>query len=358
MKSLIPVRNAWHMLLYAWDMLAWHGQWDAAAEQSPGLLGLLARVLVDTTRPLLRRELARSFVEQRETVSGVRGKIDFSASLKRLAFEAGRAHCTYAALDIDTPRNRILRATMERLAQDPRVTLASARGEQQEERVRGELRELVGAMEGVTRERVTSASFSRLQLGRADRAYAMPLAICSLVHRLAMPTEDEGDETLAALQRDEITFHDLFERFVRNFLRYRLADHEVVAEILDWYDELGSPLVPAMKTDIVVTKRSAPQRRFVIDTKYYTNSVSSSPWGGATFHSANLYQMYAYLRTQEHRGDLFRDADALLLYPTTDGDVRETMKVQGHRIHFATVDLSKPWVDVEARLLALVSDDF
>lgn len=342
------------MLLYAWDMLAWQGQWDAAAEESPGLLGLLARVLVDTTRPLLRRELARSFVERRETVSGVRGKIDFSTSLKRLDFEAGRAHCTYAALDIDTPRNRILRATMERLARDPRVTLASAKGEQQEARVRGELRELVTAMQGVTPERTTSASFSRLQLGRADRAYALPLSICALVHRLGMPTEDEGDVTLAALQRDEIAFHDLFERFVRNFLRYRLADHDVVAEILDWFDELGSPLVPAMKTDIVVTKRSEPMRRLVIDTKYYANSVSSSPWGGATFHSANLYQMYAYLRTQEHRGQSFRDAAGLLLYPTTDGELQETMKVQGHHIQFATVDLSKPWADVEAHLLALV----
>lgn len=354
MKGVIPVRNAWHMLLYAWDMLAWRGQWDAAAEDAPGLLGLLARVLVDTTRPLLRRELARSFVEQRETISGVRGKIDFSGSLKRLTFEAGRAHCAYSALDIDTPRNRILRGTMERLARDPRVSLPSTKGEPHEQQVRHELRELVGAMEGVTRERVTNVSFSRLQLGRADRAYALPLAICALVHRLGMPTEGEGDLTLAALQKDEITFHDLFERFVRNFLRYRLADHDVAAEILKWFDELGSTLVPAMKTDIVVTKKSSPQRRLVIDTKYYANSVSSSPWGGATFHSTHLYQMYAYLRTQEHLGDLHRDADGLLLYPTTNGDLQETMKVQGHRIHFATVDLGKPWPDVEARLLALV----
>jgi len=319
-------------------------------------LGLLARVLADTTKPLLRRELARSFVEQRATVAGVRGKIDFSASLKRLAFEAGRAHCRYAALDIDTPRNRILRATMERFGQDPRVTLASPKGPAEEGRVRAELRQLVGAMEGVTRERVTGASFRRLQLGRADRLYALPLAICALVQRLAMPTETEGDVTLAALQRDEITFHDLFERFVRNFLRHHLAEHDVVAEMLDWFDELGSALVPGMKTDIVVTKRTAPARRLVIDTKYYANSVSTSPWGGATFHSTNLYQMYAYLRTQEHRGDLYRDADGMLLYPTTIGHLRETMKVQGHRIQFATVDLSKPWQEVEARLLALVSD--
>ena len=72
-EKVIPVRNAWHMLLYAWDLLAWRGRWDAAAEQSPGMLGLLARVW-STTRPLLRRELARSFVEQRETVSGVEEK--------------------------------------------------------------------------------------------------------------------------------------------------------------------------------------------------------------------------------------------------------------------------------------------
>jgi 5-methylcytosine-specific restriction enzyme subunit McrC len=351
----IPVRNAWHMLLYAWDMLTWRGQWDAAAEESPGLLGLLARVLVDTTRPLLRRALARSFVEQHETLAGVRGKIDFSGSLKRLAFEAGRARCSFAALDIDTPRNRILRATMQRLARDPRVTLPSAQGAQKAERVRHELRELVGAMEGVSTERLTGASFSRLQLGRADRPYALPLAICALVHRLEMPTEAVGDTTLAALQRDERWFHQLFERFVRNFLRHHLADHDIVAEVLQWFDELASPHVPAMKTDMAVTRRSEPQRRLVIDTKYYANTLSESHrGGGAKFHAGHLYQMYAYLRTQEHRGDLYRDADGLLLYPTTNGDLRETMQLQGHRIHVATVDLARPWPEVEARLLALV----
>lgn len=343
------------MLLYAWDMLALRGRWDAAAEESPGLLGLLARALVDTTRPLLHRELARSFVVQSETVSGVRGKIDFAASLKRLTFEAGRAHCAYSALDVDTPRNRILRATLHRLARDVRVLLPSANGSEQVERLRHELRNLVGTMEGVTLERVTSASFSRLQLGRGDRPYALPLAICALVHRLAMPTEEAGDVALASLLKDEITFHNLFERFVRNFLRHHLGDHDVAAEALDWFDELGCALVPGMKTDIVVTKRSPPRRRLVIDTKYYASALSASPWGGATFHSSNIYQMYAYLRTQEHRGELYRDADGLLLYPTTNGDLHETMKVQGHHIRFATVDLAQSWQAIEARLMELVA---
>ena len=205
----------------------------------------------------------------------------------------------------------------------------------------------------MTLERVTSDSFRRLQLGRADRVYALPLAICALVHRLGMPSEDEGNLTLLALQEDQIRFPRLFESFVRNFLRHHLADHEIVAEKLDWFDELGSPLVPEMRTDIVVTKRSTPRRRLVIDTKYYEKSVDGH-WGSAKFHSGHLYQMYAYLRTQEHRSELHRDADGLLLYPRIDVELRETMKVQGHRIHVATVDLARPWPEIEARILSLV----
>ena len=125
--------------------------------------------------------------------------------------------------------------------------------------------------------------------------------------------------------------------------------------ILDWFDELGSALVPAMKTDIVVTKRSAPRRRLVIDTEYYANSVSASPWGGATFPRRTFTRCTP--TSQEHLGDLFRDADGMLLYrrPTA---ISADDEGAGHRIRFATVDLSKPWADVEARLLALVSDDF
>jgi len=44
----------------------------------------------------------------------------------------------------------------------------------------------------------------------------------------------------------------------------------------------------------------------------------------------------------------------MLLYPTTTADVDEAMKVQGHRIRVATVNLAARWEDIHARLLALV----
>lgn len=122
----IPVRNAWYLLLYAWDMAAFRGKLGAQVEHSPTLLGLLARVLVESTRDLLRRELGRAFAVKRAAVRGVRGRIDFARSLKRLELEAGRASCEFSELDIDTPRNRILRSTMDALARDPRVDHVAA----------------------------------------------------------------------------------------------------------------------------------------------------------------------------------------------------------------------------------------
>ena len=60
--------------------------------------------------------------------------------------------------------------------------------------------------------------FSRLQLGRSDRDYAAPIAICALVRRLEMPTEEMGDHALTALLRDEITFHSPIRAVRKEFL--------------------------------------------------------------------------------------------------------------------------------------------
>jgi 5-methylcytosine-specific restriction enzyme subunit McrC len=350
----IPVRNAWRMLLYAWDLAAWQGSIRAQSESAATLLGLLACALEDCTSALLRRQLTRAHTQRSDGVRGVRGRIDFSASLKRLQFESGVATCQYSELGIDTPRNRILRSTLHLLARDPRVEHVEPEKSRQ---LRSRLAHLVDALSGVRVVRLASSDFSRLQLGRNDRDYALPLAICELVHRLELPTEAAGDHALLALCRDEIQFERLFEAFVRNFYRLHLPGHRVGSETLAWHDELACALAPAMRTDITITEAAPPHRRLVIDTKFSKTTLSVGQYGDERIKSGNLYQLYAYLRTQEHRGESFRTANGMLLYPKTARDVDASMLVQRHRIRVATIDLSAPWSDVERRLLALTATD-
>lgn len=347
----IPVKNAWYLLLYAWDMAHWRGRWLGAAGSSPGLLGLLSRILVEATRDLLKKQLGRSHAQHRAVVNGIRGRVEFGESLKHLSFERAQAHCSYPELSIDTLKNRILRSTLHRLASDPRAAHADA---DKAVRLRHDLKEVVRAMEGVQIAPVSSADFSRLQIGRNDRDYALPMAVCALVRRLEMPTESSGDRGLTALLRNEIVFHDLFERFARNFYRLHLTEHEVKRETLEWHDDLRCSLVPTMRTDITLVGKLPPYHRMIIDTKYSVQTLAAAPYGSPKFKSENLYQLYAYLRTQEHLSDGHRTAEGMLLYPTTADDVDESMRVQGHRMRVATVDLSSDWKNIEARLVDLV----
>jgi len=332
-------------------MVQWRGKWMGSAEPGPDLLGLLARVLVDSTKGLIRNHLGRAHTQCRAVVSGIRGRIDFGESLRRLSFEEAKTYCRFPELTINTPKNRIIRSTLNRLRTDSRVFHARP---EETAKLRHDIRNVVRAMEGVELAQIAPSAFSRLQLGRNDREYALPIAICTLIRRLQMPTEHSGDDMFTTLLRDEILFHDLFERFVRNFYSIRLKHHEVKRETLTWHDELGSERVPTMRTDITIIGKAPSARRLIIDTKYSIATLVATPHGGLKFKSENLYQIYAYLRTQEHLSHAHRVAEGMLLYPVTSEHVDETMSVQGHRIRVATVDLAAEWSEIETRLLGLV----
>ena len=93
--------------------------------------------------------------------------------------------------------------------------------------------------------------------------------------------------------------------------------------------------------------------KLVIDTKFYEETLSRS-FGDPKFHSNNLYQIYAYLRTQEDRGPSFRDAKGMLLYPNVGVGVSERIEVQGHEIRIETIDLADEWEQIEGNLLDLI----
>ncbi len=347
------MRNAWLLLLYAWDLAVYADRFDSEMDDATSLLGLLARVLHDATQPLLRRQLGRSFRQHTQEIEGVRGRIDLVATARLVARQTSRTRCTYNQLTVDTPRNRLLKATLARLARDPRLTHPSR--PQKEKKIRQDLRQLVREMKDVTLAPVDFSVLSSLQLGRNDREYRLPLKICELVHRLQMPSEDSGDHAWMALQRDEIKFHDLFERFSRNYLRVHFPGWDVASKRLTWpVEEDASLLMPTMQTDISLSDR-ATGYRIVVDTKFYQHTLSTHHRGTGRFHSQHLYQLYTYLRTQEERSDHHRRSTGVLLYPRVDQMLDERSVVQGHMMRVMTVNLAAAWSDIEAQMRNVVN---
>ena len=98
-------------------------------------------------------------------------------------------------------------------------------------------------------------------------------------------------------------------------------------------------ILPSMKTDIVL---GAPQlgRRVVIDTKF-TGILTHGWYRVESLRSTYIYQIYAYLRSQENDSNpLAANASGVLLHPAAGVMLDEAVVIQGHPIRFATVDLA------------------
>ena len=100
-----------------------------------------------------------------------------------------------------------------------------------------------------------------------------------------------------------------------------------------------------MQTDIALERRTVDNQadgreRIIIDTKF-TSILKSGQYRNQTLSSGYIYQMYAYLRSQERAHDpRSLNSAGVLLYPATDCDVDESAMIQGHEIRFATADLA------------------
>jgi 5-methylcytosine-specific restriction enzyme subunit McrC len=347
----IPVKNLWHMLLYAWESAAFLSRWNLEVDAAPCLDALLALVLSKLVEQRLRIGLGRGYTNDARTLRSIRGRVDFAESLKRLAFENGQAHCRFQTYSHNVPKNQIVRSTMARLVQTGRFGPDRSKGDN----LRGKLRQLVRALDGIDLCEPTLDLIRRQNLGRNDADYQLMLNICDLLLRQRMPTEEDGHHSLPGLDRQQIILHKVFERFVANFYRLCLRGWKVKSQTqLEWHADITSSYMPVMSADVVLHE-TATGRRVVLDTKFTSRSVVANRWGSSVFDSSHVYQIYAYLRSQEHLSNSDRHASGILLYPTVGEELNETVTVQGHAIHFRTVDLSLPWQDIESRLLSIVA---
>ncbi len=114
--------------------------------------------------------------------------------------------------------------------------------------------------------------------------------------------------------------------------------------------------LPFMYTDITLV---SDDRKIIIDTKFYGNTLSNGriEFGANKFHSANLYQIYAYVSNVS--GSLSHPMNSLtegiLLYPTVAVELSEKYRIKNHSISVLTVNLNSAWESIHERMLEVIS---
>lgn len=357
MSTTIPLRNIWILFLYAADLAQLRDRFERDVERAQDLPDLVGRLLAHVVEERLRGNLSRGYRTRAAVLPRVRGRIDMLATEAGQPMERGQIACRYEEHVMDTPRNRLVRAALERLA-------ARISSKETAHRCRGLAADF--SRLGVSAGRPLRAELGIDQIDRNESADRMMVALSRMIFDGTILTETQGTVLQPSDKTTEHLIRRLFERAVGNALRMKLEPlgwHIAQGRRIAWPVAMATPnlseILPGMQTDIEMNQ-AASGRRVVIDTKF-TSILTSSNYRQQILKSGYLYQMYTYLRTQEDLSEpSSMTAEGLFLHPQAGGSVNETMIVQGHPISFRTIDLTAPAIQFEAQLYSVTTyqEDF
>ena len=357
----IPVRSIWLLLLYASELYrelpeARRVQLEDAPDDIPDLV---AELLANAVERRLRRSLTFDYQRREADLNRVRGCIDLHRTERRQLLQRGRVACSFDELTIDTPRNRYVKAALLRFGQVVEKT-ALAR-QCRNLAVRLERAGVTGGPDAGRRGPVLPLDAPGW-MSAEDRQM---LAAARLAFDLSIPTEESGRALMAIPDRGAKPGWKLYESAVIGFYQAVLPYSESRVRPqrkFEWPLERSTAIIekmmPGMISDIVLEHRdhSTPHasRRIVIDTKF-SSMITSGQHSNKSLRSGNIYQIYAYLRSQEKDADPFSaNSTGVLLHPSIGVDYNEAAVIQNHLVRFATVNLASDSQTIRRQLLRVV----
>lgn len=348
----IPVRNLWLLMLYASELFRDIDSAKVSIEDNPDdIPDLVAEILSRQVERRLKRNLSFGYQSREAILGRIRGCINLLSTERHQLLDRGKVACCFDELTVDTARNRFVRAALEEISKTVHRNALAHR-----------CRSLAATLRrmGVTGVRPGRSEMSLDRFGRHDADDLRMLSAAHLAFNLALPTEVAGTKHLSLPDREITWIRKLYEKGIAGFYDVVLSRQGWrvdAGKTIGWLIENKSPgidkILPSMRTDIILDHRST-ERRIVIDTKF--NSVVTQGWyREETLRSGYIYQIYAYLRSQEGNGDpLAANASGLLLHPSVGRMVNESVVIQGHEIRFATVDLGADAKEIKSQLLKIL----
>ncbi|MDD5805848.1 MAG: 5-methylcytosine-specific restriction endonuclease system specificity protein McrC [Eggerthellales bacterium] len=343
--QVIRVQNIYHMLAYAFQVLREQGYRDVATEEFENTAELCAAILARGVRSQLKRGLGQEYVDRTDALSSLRGKIEVSELVKTRSVLRRQLVCSYDEFSIDTRMNRILKATMVLLV---RSDITASR--------KKELKRLLAYFAEVGDIELASVDW-RMRFDRNNQTYRMLMNVCWLVAKGLLQTQSDGTSRLMDFL-DEQRMSRLYEKFILEYYRQEHPELSASALHIHWVlDDGFDDMLPTMKSDVMLERGGTV---LVIDAKYYAHDMQQQ-FDKRTVHSANLYQIFTYVKNKEAElAHTEHEVSGMLLYARTDEEVQPdaTYQMSGNKISVRTLDLNLPFEDIRAQLDAIAGEHF
>ena len=342
---MISIQNIYYMLSYAFKVLRDNGYKSMATEEFNNMAEMMAQILLRGISLRLKRGLEKEYLSQTQALSFVRGKIDIADSIKTQSIRKRQLVCIYDDFSVNNRMNQIIKSTLE-------ILLKADIGKNRKK----EIRKLMVFFSDVDSIDLYSADWN-LRYNRNNQTYQMLIGICYLVVKGLMQTNSDGVTKLMDYM-DEQHMWSLYQNFIFQYYKKHYTDLKVSSSQIPWFlDDDKKEMLPVMQSDIYIQRDNTV---LIIDAKYYKN-ITQVQFGKHKFHSAHLYQMFAYVKNCEyHFADEKISVSGMLLYAKTDEFIEQNhvYQMHGNKISINSLDLSLPFEQIAIQMDEIVKTHF
>ena len=344
---MIPIRNVYYMLSYAFQVLNEQGYKNIATEQFDNTAELCAAILTKGIAFLLKRGLGKEYIPQVETLSTLRGKVEVTDSVKGRTMLKKQLVCSYDDFSINSYMNRIIKTTAELLLH---ADISKSR--------KKELRKFMVYFKDVDELDVHTINW-HIQYNRNNQTYRMLISICWLLVKGLLQTNSDGSTRLMDFL-DEQRMCRLYEKFILEYYKREFPLLNASASQIPWaLDDGIGDMLPAMQSDITLSNGNDV---LIIDAKYYPASGNTQvQYDKHTLHSGNLYQIFTYVKNKDAEfGETPHKVSGMLLYAKTEEDIQpdNSYRMSGNEISVKTLDLNMEFAAIAEKLNTIVKERF
>lgn len=341
---MIPIRNIYYMLSYAFRILDPQGYKRVSVEQFDNVLEMLSSVLSRGISIQIKRGIQKGYLEKIEALCSPRGRFELSESIKTNCIYKNYVVCSYDVFSENIYMNRIVKSTLELLI---RLDISKSR--------KKELRRLLVYFSDVGSLDVNNINWN-MHYNRNNRAYQMLLSVCYMIIKGLLQSSSDGSKRVMDFL-DEQQMHHLYEKFVLGYYRRHYPQISVSSSEIKWaIDDSEIYMLPVMKTDIMLTYND---KVLIIDAKYYSSNTQTR-YDTYKIHSHNLYQIFTYVKNKSYQLKDHSEVSGMLLYAQTDDEIQpnNTYIMSGNKISVRTLDLNCEFAEIAAQLNKIVDDHF
>lgn len=343
------------MLCYAWNILPFKGEIEVGDDDFDDAYNLLARIFTFGLGKLIRSGFQRSYIEETELLTAVRGRININGSIRACLSRQKKLECTYDDYSANDSFNQILKYTIDTLVKHPEI----------DRKTKKMLKKQQICFAGIKAAAPTKDARRKLTFNRNNTTYKMLIHVAVMLYDNTIVNDEAGKNVFADFFRDG-QMEQVYEMFILNFYAVHLdsSRYKVHAPKIRWNmeehaEERYGGLVDVVmnpsdrRTDIVIENK-VTKKQMIMDAKYYQDTLVQGYHDStiARYRRNHIDQIRGYVLDSKYPGKKL----GALIYPTVKDDFPrpQLAPMRGTPVLFKTLNLNKPWRDIEQDMLDFV----